>query len=238
MPLAARGRTRRPSRWHAGARIIRLPPMPAPRRIELEELRQPPRYLPQPADRGARHRRRLVGAGHRGASTSRPPMATTGYWSPMRFPVDEHERDALLERFTIRHQDGGLITGDDEIVEDERRARTRRRPRGVAPGACGSPVRRDGRPGSLARDRLGLALCEQRARTSASWSRRRRPSGCTGCTSAPRPGWRRAGRSRGRRAGARRAGTRRPGPCDRADDPLQLLLELGERPDLARRHDG
>ena len=34
-------------------------------------------------------------------------------------PVDEHERDTLLERFTIRHQDGGLLTGDDEVVEDE-----------------------------------------------------------------------------------------------------------------------
>ena len=35
-------------------------------------------------------------------------------------PIDEHERDALLERFQIRHHEGAnLIVGDDELVEEE-----------------------------------------------------------------------------------------------------------------------
>lgn len=35
-------------------------------------------------------------------------------------PIDEHERDALLERFQIRHHDGTELTaGDDEFVEEE-----------------------------------------------------------------------------------------------------------------------
>ncbi len=34
-------------------------------------------------------------------------------------PVDEHERDALLERFQIRHHESTALTAGDEEVEAE-----------------------------------------------------------------------------------------------------------------------
>ena len=92
--------------------------MPAPRRIELEELvNRPGTYLNPLTEVLV-----IVDDSSALDTEALDLEASDGDdWVLVsdEVPVDEHERDALLERFTIRHQDGGLVTGDDEIVEDE-----------------------------------------------------------------------------------------------------------------------
>ncbi|HET9105184.1 MAG TPA: hypothetical protein VFN55_17675 [Solirubrobacteraceae bacterium] len=92
--------------------------MPAPRRIELEELvNRPGTYLNPLTEVLV-----IVDDSSALDTEALDLEASDGDdWVLVsdEVPVDEHQRDALLERFTIRHHDAGLHTGDDELVEDE-----------------------------------------------------------------------------------------------------------------------
>lgn len=92
--------------------------MPAPRRIELDELvNRPGTYLNPQTEV-------LVIVDDSSALDTEGldlNVSDGDDWVVVsdEVPIDEHERDALLERFQIRHQESTALTAGDEEVEEE-----------------------------------------------------------------------------------------------------------------------
>ncbi len=92
--------------------------MPVPRRIELEELvNRPGTYLNPQTEV-------LVIVDDSSALDTEGldlEVSDGEDWVVVsdEIPLDEHERDALLERFQVRYQESTALTAGDDEVEDE-----------------------------------------------------------------------------------------------------------------------
>ena len=92
--------------------------MPVPRRIELEELvNRPGTYLNPQTEVLV-----IVDASSALDTEGLDLEASDGEdWVVVsdEIPLDEHERDALLERFQVRYQESTALSAGDDVAEEE-----------------------------------------------------------------------------------------------------------------------
>lgn len=92
--------------------------MPVPRRIELEELvNRPGTYLNPQTEVLV-----IVDDSSALDTEGLDLEASDGEdWVVVsdEIPLDEHERDALLERFQVRYQESTALTAGDDVPEEE-----------------------------------------------------------------------------------------------------------------------